>query len=84
MNYKNLLNPPVQEAQKVWSFKENKFVDAIYPSNLEFYSCIWDETEEFEPNPVFWFASETDCFTFLRNTPKEEVRELLDSESYYK
>ena len=83
MNYKNLLSPPAQEAQIVWSFKEkfypNGNLDGIYP-----FPCIFDESEELEPNPTFWFSSEEDCQTFLKNATLEEILELLEKETYYK
>ena len=91
MNYKNLLNPPVQEAQIVWSFK--KFYDPAHfmlkgksPRSffIKLFSHIWDELEELEPNPAFWFASEEDCQIFLKNADLKEIQELQNKETYYK
>jgi hypothetical protein len=71
----NLLNPPVQDGQKVWTFKE----DTPKTTELTIYPHIWDETQELEFNPDFWFASEEDCFTYLRKTPTLEIYKLLNS-----
>jgi hypothetical protein len=52
-----LLNPPVVDAQLVWSFK-NDGVGAVI-----IFSWIWDE--KLENNPEFWFATKEDCTKFI-------------------
>ena len=90
MNYKNLLNPPVQEAQKVWSFKKfynpDHFILKGKSLRSHFilpFSHIWDELEKFQSNPVFWFASKKDCQIFLKNANSEEIKEFLNKSVIY-
>ena len=71
------LNPPVTDAQEVWSFRKNENQKGS-AYNLVIYSHIWDENQELEFNPDFWFATEKDCFDFLKKASSEEIQKMIN------